>query len=71
LGDELEVNIINRCPSGDGMSRIRGYVIVIPKAKPRNSVKTRVTQVGEKTTISEIIKQIPAQEFIKSDNSGN
>ncbi len=56
LGDELEVNIIDRCPSGDGMSRIRGYVIVVPKAKPRDCVKIRVTQVDEKSAIGEIIK---------------
>ena len=56
VGDELEVNIIDRCPSGDGMSRIRGYVIVVPKAKPRDCVKIRVTQVGEKSAIGEIIK---------------
>ena len=56
VGDELEVNIIDRCPSGDGMSRIRGYVIVVPKAKPRDCVKIRVTQVDEKSAIGEIIK---------------
>jgi len=56
VGDELEVNIIDRCPSGDGMSRIRGYVIVVPKAKPRDCVKIRVTEVGEKSAIGEIIK---------------
>jgi len=56
LGDELEVNIIDVCPSGDGMSKIRGYAIIVPKAKPRDYVKIRVTQVGEKSAIGEIIK---------------
>lgn len=56
VGDELEVNIIDRCPSGDGMSRIRGYVIVVPKAKPRERVKIRVTQVSEKTATGQIIQ---------------
>ena len=56
LGEELEVNITNLCPSGDGMSKIRGYIIMVPKAKPRDRVKIKVTQVSEKTGIGEIIK---------------
>ena len=56
LGDELEVNITDVCPSGDGMSKIRGYTIMVPKAKPRERVKIKLTQVGEKTATGEIIK---------------
>ena len=55
LGEELEVNITDVCPSGDGMSKIRGYVIMVPKAKPRDHVKIKLTQVGEKAAIGEII----------------
>ena len=56
LGEELEVNITDVCPSGDGMSKIQGYVIMVPKAKPRDRVKIKVIQVGEKAAIGEIIK---------------
>jgi predicted RNA-binding protein with TRAM domain len=56
LGEELEVNITDVCPNGDGMSIIQGYVIVVPKAKPRELVKIKLTLVGEKTAIGEIIK---------------
>jgi predicted RNA-binding protein with TRAM domain len=56
LGDELEVNITDVCPSGDGMSKIQGYVIMVPKAKPRDRVRIKLTQVGEKAAIGEIIK---------------
>ena len=56
LGQELEVNITDVCPSGDGTSKIQGYVIRVPKAKPRDRVKIKVTQIGEKTAIGEIIK---------------
>jgi predicted RNA-binding protein with TRAM domain len=55
VGDELEVNITDICPSGDGVSIIQGYTIVVPKAKPRDRVKIRVTQVGEKEATGEII----------------
>lgn len=56
LGDELEVNIIDLSPSGDGVSIIRGYTIIVPKAKPRDCVQIKITQVGAKTAIGEIIK---------------
>ncbi len=56
LGQELEVNIIDIAPNGDGMSKIRGYIIMVPKAKPRDRVEIKVTQVGEKVAIGQIIK---------------
>ncbi len=55
LGQEIEVNIIGICPSGDGMSKIQGYTIVVPKAKPNDYVKIKITQVGEKTATGTII----------------
>jgi predicted RNA-binding protein with TRAM domain len=57
VGDELDVNINGLCPNGDGMSNIRGFVIQIPKAKPRDRVKVRITQVGEKMATGEIIEE--------------
>jgi predicted RNA-binding protein with TRAM domain len=56
LGEELIVNITDICPNGDGMSKIQGYVIMVPKAKPRDCVKIKILQVSEKTAIGEIIK---------------
>jgi predicted RNA-binding protein with TRAM domain len=56
LGQELEVNIIDICPSGDGVTKIRGYEIMVPKAKPRDRVKIKIMQVGEKAATGEIIK---------------
>ncbi len=57
VGDELEVNIIDVAPSGDGRSKIRGYDIMVPKAKPRDRVTIKVTAVGKKTATGEIIKE--------------
>jgi predicted RNA-binding protein with TRAM domain len=56
LGEELDVNINGLCPNGDGMSTIRGYVIQVPKAKPRDRVTVKINQVGEKAATGEIIK---------------
>jgi predicted RNA-binding protein with TRAM domain len=56
VGDELEVNIIDTAPSGDGISKIRGYVIIVPKAKPRDRLTIRVTEVREKIGTGKIIE---------------
>lgn len=56
VGDELEVNIIDTAPSGDGISKIRGYVIIVPKAKPRDRLIIRVTEVREKIGTGKIIE---------------
>jgi predicted RNA-binding protein with TRAM domain len=56
LGDELEVNITDVCPCGDGTSIIQGYIIQVPKAKPRDRVTVKIVSVGKKAAIGEIIK---------------
>jgi predicted RNA-binding protein with TRAM domain len=38
------------------MSIIQGYVIQVPKAKPRERVKVKINQVGKKAATGEIIK---------------
>jgi predicted RNA-binding protein with TRAM domain len=56
LDEELEVNITDICPNGDGMSKIQGYIIMVPKAKPRDRVAIKITHVGKKTAVGKIIK---------------
>jgi predicted RNA-binding protein with TRAM domain len=56
VGDELEVNITDVSPSGDGMSRIQRYVIYVPGAKPRDRVKVKINKIGEKSATAEIMK---------------
>jgi predicted RNA-binding protein with TRAM domain len=56
LGEELEVNITDLSPKGEGMTKIQGYVIHVPDAKPGNRVKIKITQIGEKAANAEIIK---------------
>ena len=55
LGEELEVNITDLSPKGDGMTKIQGYVIHVPNAKPRDHVKIKITQIGEKAANAEIV----------------
>jgi predicted RNA-binding protein with TRAM domain len=56
VGQELDVTIIELAPSGDGLSKIRGYTIIVPKAKPRDCVTIKITQVGEKEAVGQIVQ---------------
>jgi predicted RNA-binding protein with TRAM domain len=56
LGEELEVDIVELSPKGEGIARIQGFVIHIPDTKPGDHVKIRIARVGEKTANAEIIK---------------
>jgi predicted RNA-binding protein with TRAM domain len=56
VGDELEVNITNISPNGDGITRMQGYVINIPRTKPRECIKIKIIFIGEKTAKGEIVK---------------
>ncbi len=60
VGDELEVNIIDVGPGGDGWSRIQGFIVNVHSAKPRERVNVRITQVDErgKVAVGEIIPEI-------------
>ncbi|MGE5188024.1 MAG: TRAM domain-containing protein [Betaproteobacteria bacterium] len=55
VGDELEVNITDLNPSGEGTTRIQGYEIHVHGAKPRNCVKVKIIEVDEKAAKAKII----------------
>ncbi|MDR2699795.1 MAG: deoxyribonuclease [Nitrososphaerota archaeon] len=55
LEQEMDVTIIDLAPSGDGRLNIRGYSILVPKAKPRECVKIKITRIDEKNAVGQII----------------
>jgi predicted RNA-binding protein with TRAM domain len=59
LGEELEVDITGLSPKGEGMTKVQGYVIHVPNAKPKDHVKIKITRIGEKAANAEIVKQPP------------
>jgi predicted RNA-binding protein with TRAM domain len=55
LEQEIDVTIIDLAPNGDGRLTVRGYDILVPKAKPRDSVKIKIVSVDEKYAVGQII----------------
>lgn len=55
LGEELEVDITESSPKGEGIAKIEGLVVYVVKAKPGNHVKIRIVHIDEKTAKAEVI----------------
>jgi len=57
MGKEYEVDITETSRQGEGIARIRGFVIFVANAKPRDHVKIRITRIGRSAANAEIVKQ--------------
>jgi predicted RNA-binding protein with TRAM domain len=55
-GEELTVKIEGIGSSGDGLARVKGFVIFVPGTKVDEEVKIRVTKVSRKVGFAEKIE---------------
>ncbi len=55
VGDEVEVTIEAVGEKGDGLAKVKGFVLFVPNAKEGSTVKVRVTRVLRKVGFAEII----------------
>ncbi len=55
LGEEVEVDIIELSPKGEGIARIQGFLIRIPSTKLTEHVKIRIIKVTGKVAYAEKI----------------
>ena len=53
VGEVIEVEIVELSRRGDGIARIRGFIIFVPKTKPGDKVKVRIKKVGPTYAIGE------------------
>jgi predicted RNA-binding protein with TRAM domain len=56
VGEELEVDIVDCSPKGEGIARVQGLVIHVADAKVHDHVKIKISRVGGTTAEAEIIK---------------
>ncbi|MEK6836019.1 MAG: TRAM domain-containing protein [Nanoarchaeota archaeon] len=55
VGDEIEVKIEAVGEKGDGIAKIKGFVIFVPNAKQGENVKIKITKVLRKVGFGEIV----------------
>ena len=56
VGDVREVRIEAMGNGGDGIAKIRGYVVFVPGTNLNDVVKIRITRVLKKYAFAEVIK---------------
>ena len=55
VGDELDVTIEAVGAKGDGVAKVKGFVIFVPGAKQGETVKVKITRVLRKVGFAEIL----------------
>jgi len=64
VGDEIELKIEAVGEKGDGIAKIKGFVIFVPGVKQGETVNVRITKVLRKVGFGEVA----GKESVKSDN---
>lgn len=55
LGEELEVDVSELSPKGEGIAKVQGLVVYVSKTKVGDHVKIKITRITGKTANAEII----------------
>lgn len=55
VGDEIDVKIEAVGEKGDGIAKIKGFVIFVPNVKQGDDVKVRITKVLRKVGFGEVV----------------
>jgi predicted RNA-binding protein with TRAM domain len=56
LGEELEVEITDLSPKGEGIARSQGFVIYVADTKPGDRVKIKVIRITKKAANAQVVK---------------
>ncbi len=68
LGEEYEADIVEMSRRGDaGVAKIKGFVIFVSGAKPGDHVKFKITKVGRRYAIAELVQEKPGEDEEKED----
>ena len=55
VGEEFDVRIESVGEKGDGLARVRGFVLFVPGVKEGDEVRIRVTKVLSKVGFAEVV----------------
>ena len=57
VGDEIELKIEAVGEKGDGIGKVKGFVIFVPNAKQGETVKVKITKVLRKVAFGEVVRK--------------
>lgn len=56
LGKEYEVDITEMTPNGEGIARIKGFLIFIPNKKPGDHANVKITRLDSVSADAETVE---------------
>jgi predicted RNA-binding protein with TRAM domain len=59
LGEELDVSISELSKRGDGVARVQGYVIFVPKCQQGQQVRIKITMIRPSYAVAEVVQGPP------------
>jgi len=68
-GEEVDVTIESVGAQGDGVAKVKGFVIFVPGTKQGEKVKVKVTKVFKKVGFGEVVGAGSAKEESKEEES--
>jgi predicted RNA-binding protein with TRAM domain len=66
IGKEYDVEIQETSRRGEGIARIKGLVCFVPKTKPGDHVKIRVTRISRRFAEAEVVGETAPTEEAES-----
>ncbi len=61
VGDEIDVKIEAVGEKGDGIAKVKGFVLFVPNTSQGDNVKVRITKVLRKVGFAEVVGEGSAQ----------
>jgi len=58
IGKEYNVEIQETSRRGEGITRIEGLVIFVPKTKPGDKVRIKITNISRRFAEAEVIEEV-------------
>ena len=56
LGEELEVDVTELSPKGEGIAKNQGFVIYVADSKPGDRVKVKIERITGKAAYAQVVK---------------
>lgn len=55
VGDEIDVSIEAKGAQGDGIAKVKGFVVFVPNTKQGDNVRVKITKVFKKVGFGEVV----------------
>ncbi|MCP8310782.1 MAG: TRAM domain-containing protein [Candidatus Methylarchaceae archaeon HK01B] len=62
MGKEYDVTITEISRRGDGIARVEGFVIFVPRAKAGQQARIKIVQIGNRYANGQIVEAVEKEE---------